>query len=93
MLESNKNGVARDYVAEIQNFVSKYADSYNPELGIMCDRIRESIEKILPDSCIVATRMSEDNNILSIDIVQVNSDSSEKPWINRDLDEIIDSCE
>lgn len=93
MLESNKNGVTQDYDAEMQNFISKYADTSNPALGMLSDTIRKDIEKNLPGSCMVATRMSEDNNILSVDIVQVNPDSSEKPWINRDLDECIDSCE
>ena len=91
MVENDK--IMQDKMAEMQAFVSKYAGSSNPALDIMCDRVKEDIEKTFPDSCIVGTRMSEDNNTLSVDIAQVNPDSSEKPWINRDLDECIDSCE
>ena len=91
MIENDK--IMQDKMAEMREFVNKYAGSYNPALDIMCDGVKESIEKTLPDSCIVDTRVSEDNKTLSVDIIQVNSDSSEKPWINRDLDECIDSCE
>ena len=91
MIQNDKT--REEKIAEMQAFVSKYAGSFNPALDIMCDRVKEGIEKTLPDSCIVDTRMSDDNNTLSVDIVQVNPDSSEKPWINRDLDECIDSCE
>ena len=62
----------QDKITEIQNFVSKYADSSAPALGMLSDTIRKDIENKLPGSCMVATRMSEDNTILSIDLVQKN---------------------
>lgn len=54
-----------------QKLISEYTGSCVPELGIIGDNVRKSIEEVLPDNCIIATRMSEDNTILSIDVVSV----------------------
>ena len=91
MIENDK--IMQDKVAEMQEFVSKYADSSNPALDMMKDTFRRSIENKIPEGVDVATRMSDDGTTISFDLVQANPDSSEKPWINRDLDECIDSCE
>ena len=91
MLENDK--IMQDKMAEMQEFVSKYKDSPNPALDMMKDTFRRSIENKVPDGCEVATKMSDDGATISFDLVQTNPDSSKKPWINRDLDECIDSCE
>ena len=60
-----------------QKLISEYTGSCIPELVALCDNIIKDIKNTLPNSCIIDARISEDNTILSVDVVSVENEVSE----------------